>query len=104
MIGGKNNERIFQKAASHEPLPEPAESRIDIGHFAIVAAVRVRLMHVVQMNEGEPWMAGLRLNPLGSGLEHGFRGPLDFRRLLTRMRAQMKRAVVDIESLIEAEA
>src|ERR1051325_1445434 len=54
------------------------------------------------MNESEERLAWLRSYPLGCRTEHGIGGSLDLRGLLARIRPEVERAVVKIESLSEA--
>ena len=56
------------------------------------------------MDEDEERMPGFRLEPLAGRTQHGLCGPLDLRRLLSRIRAEVKRAVVDVESPVQTEA
>src|SRR6185437_9948855 len=56
------------------------------------------------MDEDEERMTGLRIEPLAGRSEYGLGRPFHLRRLLSRIRTEMKWAVVDIESLIQTEA
>jgi hypothetical protein len=49
-------------------------------------------------------MTGFRLHPQAGRTEYGLSRPLDLGRLLSGIRPEMKRAVVDVESLVQTEA
>ena len=98
VIGSEDDESVCRESSGRERLLEAADGFVDVGDFGIVAAVRVWLVRVIQMDEGEKRMPGFRLDPVARRTEHGIGGPLDLRRLLAGIRPKMKRAVVDVES------
>ena len=52
----------------------------------------------------EERVAGFRLEPLAGRTEYGLCRPLDLGRLLSGIRPEVKRAVVDVESPVQTEA
>ena len=104
VIGREDDQGVLENALGRERLPEMPDGFIDVSDFGIVAAMRVRLVRIVQMDEDERRMTGFLLDPLAGRTQYGLRGPLDLRRLLSRIGLEVKRAVVDVESPVQTEA
>ena len=60
-------------------------------------------MRVVQMDEGEKLDSRTGLDPLACGAENRVGGALNLGRVLARVRAEVKRAVIDVESAVQTE-
>ena len=86
MIGCEDDKSILRKPPRRERLFEAPQSLVDIGDLSVVAAVRVRLVRIVQMDEREERRATPRRNPVAGRSENGLAKPLDFGRLLPGIR------------------
>ena len=58
MIGSEDDQSVLENLLRRERLLEPPYSFVDVRNFGIVAAVRVWLVGIIQMDEGEEGTPG----------------------------------------------
>src|SRR2546428_13396786 len=116
VVGGKNDQRSSQQVSPPEEIPELAQDVVLVSEFGLIIELArgvglqagapsrgkfVGRVQIVQVNEDEEWRRGVRLQPSLGGSRHLFTRSLDVARILSRLPAQVERAVVHIEALIQ---
>jgi hypothetical protein len=112
MIGGEDQKRAVKQLAIRKKFPEASQSFVDIGEFTVVGgAVKsllklarqiVRSVQVVEVQENEKGRGRVFVNPLACRLDDILGGPLEIAGVAPRIQAEIERAVVVVESLIQS--
>src|SRR5579864_4071154 len=104
VIGGKHDQRLFEKLAAAEESQKIPENLIHIDQLSLVAGLAVAQarvlrevvgqVQVVQMEKQKKWRAGIALHPARRGFHHPDSGPLALDHAGCGLVVKIERAVV----------